>query len=183
MYPVPYRYEDQSNQYSCSYLQTGENQQNCSVRPASATQRLHASVVTPQPRGGVAELPTALEIILRAARTAKRGASFFAFGAQPFTHQGYAPWPPLAPSRRVGAFAPSLLRRPTGAGGGLRGRLPAAGATDLLLTRSFGAAAARARDQGIPFALRALALPRHNWRVRRPRCIGRTVVSPPRKLA
>jgi len=33
-----------------SYLQTGENQQNCSLWPASAAQRLQASVVTPQPQ-------------------------------------------------------------------------------------------------------------------------------------
>ena len=47
----------------------------------------------------------------------------------------------------VGCRTPSLwLRRPTGAGGGLRGRLPAAGATDLLLIRSFGAAAVGGRD-------------------------------------
>ena len=47
----------------------------------------------------------------------------------------------------VGCRTPSLwLRRPTGAGGGLRGRLPAAGATDLPLIRSFGAAAVGGRD-------------------------------------
>ena len=38
-----------------TYLQTGENQQNCSLRPASAAQRLQASAVTPQPQGGVAD--------------------------------------------------------------------------------------------------------------------------------
>ena len=47
----------------------------------------------------------------------------------------------------VGYRTPSLwLRRPTGAGGGLQERLPAAGATDLLLIRSFGAAAVGGRD-------------------------------------
>jgi len=38
-----------------TYLQTGKNQQNCSLRPASAEPRLQASTVTPQPQGRVAE--------------------------------------------------------------------------------------------------------------------------------
>ena len=115
-------------------------------RAAAAGQRRNAAA--PGGKGG-AKLPTALETMLRAARTAKRGASLFAFGAQPVAHQGYAPWPASPPSRRAGACAPSLwLRRPAGACGGLRGHLPAAGDTDRALIGSFGAAAVGGRDLG-----------------------------------
>ena len=86
--------------------------------------------------------------MLRAARTAKRGGSLCATTAQSITQWNYAVWAATPPSRRVGYLTSSLwLRRPAGACGGLRGRLPAAGATDLLLRRSFGAAIA-GRDFG-----------------------------------
>ena len=104
-------------------------------------------------------LPTALEIILRAARTAKRGGSLCATTAQPVAQWGYAGWAPAPPSRRVSCSTPSLwLRRPTGACGGLRGRLPATGATDLLLRRGFGAVVA-GRDFGGCLLLLGLSLP------------------------
>ena len=87
--------------------------------------------------------------MLRAARTSKRGASLFAFGAQPVTHQGYAPWPASAPSRRASACAPSLwLRRPAGACGRLRGHRPAASDADRALIGSFGVAAVGGRGLG-----------------------------------
>jgi len=86
-------------------------------------------------------LPTALEIILRAARTAKRGGSLCATTAQSITQWDCAVNAPSPPSRRVGYLTTSLwLRRPAAACGGLRGCLPATGATVRLLTRSFGAA-------------------------------------------
>ena len=109
-------------------------------------------------------LPTALEIILRAARTAKRGGSLCATTAQSITQWNYAVWAATPPSRRVGYLTSSLwLRRPAGACGGLRGHLPAASDTDRALIGGFGAAAVGGRDLGRCFALRALALPRHNW--------------------
>ena len=45
-------------------------------------------------KGGWPKLPTALEIMLRAARTAKRGGSLCATTAQPVTQWGYAGWAP-----------------------------------------------------------------------------------------
>ena len=55
-------------------------------------------------------LPTAREIILRAARTAKRGGSLCATTAQPVAQWGYAGWASSAMSRRVSHVSPRCLR-------------------------------------------------------------------------